>query len=70
MAEWAVRIVLSYAIAPSDRTDPCDPAQVDRLVVTFMLPGIDALQRDGNDPIDITPYRGNRPVPEAPVPSA
>ena len=25
VAEWAARIVLSYAIAPSDRTDPCDP---------------------------------------------
>ena len=69
VAEWAVRIVLSYAISPSDRTDVCDPAQADRLVTTFMLPGIDALQTAGAGPIDITPYGGNRPVPERPVSS-
>ncbi len=69
VAEWAVRIVLSYAIAPSDRTDVCDPSQADRLVTTFMLPGIDALQSAGTGPIDITPYGGSRPVQEGPVSS-
>jgi AcrR family transcriptional regulator len=70
VAEWAARIVLSYAISPSDRTDPCDPAQADRLVATFMLPGIDALQSAGAGPIDIIPYSGSRPVPEAPATSS
>jgi AcrR family transcriptional regulator len=67
VAEWAARIVLSYAISPSDRTDPCDPAQAARLVTTFMLPGIDALQTAAG-PIDITPYHGSRPAPGGPVP--
>ncbi len=69
VAEWAARIVLSYAIAPSDRTDPCDPAQVRRLVTTFMLPGIDALHSAGAAPIDITPYHGSRRTPGGPVPA-
>jgi AcrR family transcriptional regulator len=67
VAEWAARIVLSYAISPSDRTDPCDPAQAARLVRTFMLPGIDALQSAAG-PIDITPFHGSHPAPGGPVP--
>lgn len=63
VAEWAARIVLSYAISPSDRTDPCDPAQASRLVTTFMLPGIDALLSAGAGPIDISPYRPGHPAP-------
>ncbi len=59
VAEWAARIVLSYAIAPSGRTDLCDPVQAGRLVSTFMLPGIDALLTAAAGPIDITPYRGS-----------
>jgi AcrR family transcriptional regulator len=59
VAEWAARIVLSYAIAPSGRTDLCDPVQADRLVTTFMLPGIEALLNAAAGPIDITPYRAN-----------
>ena len=61
VAEWGARVVLSYAISPSDRTDLCDPDQAARLVTTFMIPGIDALQTAGAGPIDITPY------PAAPV---
>jgi AcrR family transcriptional regulator len=60
VAEWAARIVLSYAIAPSGRTDLCDPVQAGRLVTTFMLPGIEALLSAAAGTIDITPYRGDR----------
>jgi len=67
VAEWAARIVLTYAIAPSDRTDPCDPVQAARLVDMFMLPGIDALQSAGG-PIDITPFRGGLRAPGGNVP--
>lgn len=66
VTEWAARIVLSYAISPSDRTDPCDPFQARRLVTTFMLPGIDALHSAAAAPIRITPYDGNAPVPGGP----
>ena len=57
VAEWAARIVLSYAVSPSPRTDLCDPSQAARLVHTFMLPGIEALQAAAARPIDITPHR-------------
>jgi len=56
VAEWAARIVLSYAISPSDRTDLCDADQARRLVTTFMLPGIEALQTAASGPIRISPY--------------
>lgn len=59
VAEWATRIVLSYAIAPSSHLDPCDEADAGRLVATFMLPGIEALQSATSAPIDITPYRAS-----------
>jgi len=70
VAEWAARIVLSYAIAPSSRTDLCDPDQARRLVVTFMLPGIDALHSAIAPPIDITPYPGGSPGPRGSGPTA
>ena len=56
VAEWAARIVLSYAISPSTHLDPCDEADAVRLVTTFMLPGIEALQSAASGPIDITPF--------------
>ena len=56
VAEWAARIVLSYAISPSDRLDLCDEADATLLVTTFMLPGIEALQNVSTGLIDITPY--------------
>jgi AcrR family transcriptional regulator len=43
VAEWATRIVLSYAIAPSAGTDLTDPVSTTRLVETFVMPGIRAL---------------------------
>jgi AcrR family transcriptional regulator len=59
VAEWAARIVLSYAIAPSDHVDLCDEHDAARIVTTFMLPGIEALQGATTAPIDITPYPSN-----------
>ena len=61
VAEWATRIVLSYAIAPSSHLDPCDEVDAGRLVATFMLPGIEALQSAASGPIDITPFRAPGP---------
>ena len=69
VAEWAARIVLSYAIAPSDHLDLCDEPDATRLVTTFMLPGIEALQSASTTPIDITRYpsAGARPAPRTTV---
>ena len=63
VAEWATRIVLSYAIAPSPRTDLTDPADAERLVSTFVIPGIEALHDAGvPDAIDITPFGLDEPA--------
>jgi AcrR family transcriptional regulator len=57
VAEWAVRIVLSYAISPSPSMDPCDAAQTERMVSMFVLPGIRALHdSEATGAIDISPY--------------
>jgi AcrR family transcriptional regulator len=56
VAEWAARIVLSYAISPSSRLDTCNEVDATRLVTTFMLPGIQALQSVASGPIELTPY--------------
>ena len=57
VAEWATRIVLSYAIAPSSQMDLTQPAQTAHLVETFVLPGIRALHAaDSPTAIDITPF--------------
>ena len=57
VAEWATRIVLSYAIAPSADMDLTDAGRATRLVETFMLPGINALHAAAATPtIDITPF--------------
>lgn len=59
VAEWATRIVLSYAIAPSPRTDLTDPVDAERLISTFMIPGIEALHESASPaPIVITPFSG------------
>ena len=47
VAEWATRIVLSYAVSPSPRTDLCDAEQARRIVDTYVLPGVRALHRAG-----------------------
>ncbi len=64
VAEWAARIVLSYAISPSDHVDLCDEGDATRLVTTFMLPGIEALQSASSGPIDITPYTSDGSDPD------
>lgn len=57
VAEWATRIVLSYAIAPSPFVDAGDEGSVARLVGSFMMPGIAALhEADSSPTIDITPF--------------
>jgi AcrR family transcriptional regulator len=57
VAEWATRIVLSYTISPSATIDLTDPGDAARLVNTFVLPGISALQSADEAPtIDITPF--------------
>ncbi|MGH8980854.1 MAG: TetR/AcrR family transcriptional regulator [Acidimicrobiales bacterium] len=42
-AEWAARIVVSYLVCPDDDLDLTDPRAVERLVATFVVPGIQAL---------------------------
>lgn len=44
VAEWAVRIVLSYLSSPRVGSDLTDPDQARHLVATFMIPGVHALQ--------------------------
>lgn len=57
VAEWATRIVLSYAVSPADDTDLSDPVHTTRLVETYVLPGILALHSAMAGPaIDITPF--------------
>lgn len=70
VAEWATRIVLSYAIAPSARVDLTRPAMARRLVEQFVVPGIRALHAaDAAPAIDITPFASG-PFAARPAPSA
>ena len=39
-AEWVVRLVVSYAMSPSERVDLGDQSQARRLVRTYLLPGL------------------------------
>jgi AcrR family transcriptional regulator len=70
VTEWATRIVLSYAIAPSPEMDLTDPARVTHLVETFVLPGIRALHAtETPSAIDITPFeQASRPSGRHPAP--
>jgi hypothetical protein len=66
VAEWATRIVLSYAIAPSAHMDLTDPARATHLVETFVLPGLDALHAsECTATIDITPFAPADPTHQA-----
>lgn len=59
VAEWATRIVLTYAVSPSEAIDLTDQAAAARLVETFVLPGIAALHAAPPPPaIVITPFAG------------
>lgn len=67
VAEWATRIVLSYAISPSAGNDLGDPAATTRLVETFVMPGIFGLNsgvtapaRSG--PTRTAPHPHSRPI--------
>ena len=67
VAEWATRIVLSYAIAPSPRMDLTQPAIAARVVDQFVLPGIRALHAAEAVPtIDITPFE-SAPATTGPI---
>jgi len=39
-AEWIARLVLSYALAPSEWFDLADEDDARRFVATFVLPGL------------------------------
>jgi AcrR family transcriptional regulator len=43
-AEWAIRIVISYLACPVPGSDLTDPDDARRIVSTFVMPGIQALQ--------------------------
>jgi AcrR family transcriptional regulator len=65
VAEWATRIVLSYAIAPSATMDLTDPVRATHLVETYVLPGISALHAtEVSAAIDITPFELERDTPD------
>jgi AcrR family transcriptional regulator len=65
VAEWATRIVLSYAIAPSATMDLTDPVRATHLVETYVLPGISALHAsEVTAAIDITPFELERDTPD------
>ncbi len=54
VAEWAARIVLTYAMDPSSLLDVTDPADTGTIVAMFMLPGIRALRAaDPGDPVHL-----------------
>ncbi len=67
VAEWATRIVLSYAIAPSPHTDLSDRVDAEHLISTFVMPGISALHQSASPTsIVITPFAGDvTPVEDA-----
>jgi AcrR family transcriptional regulator len=48
IAEWAVRLVVSYALYPSEHLDLCDEADVRRLVSTYLMPGLRAIDSKGS----------------------
>jgi len=80
VAEWGTRIVLSFALSPSPRTDLCDPEQTARLVHTFVIPGVRALHRAATPqttvlaPASLSPHHeevagvGPRPATEGAIP--
>lgn len=47
-AEWLVRVVLSYAINPTDQLDLADPASVRRFAHTYLLPALAVPQPTNN----------------------
>jgi AcrR family transcriptional regulator len=43
VAEWLVRLVLSYTLSPSPYVDMCDESSTRQFVRTFVLPGLPVL---------------------------
>ena len=60
LAEWLVRVVVSYAFDDEPAVDLTDPAATTRFVATFALPGVGFAP-----PIDLTDHH---PEPDAPAP--
>ncbi|MDA8341688.1 MAG: TetR/AcrR family transcriptional regulator [Actinomycetota bacterium] len=66
IAEWGVRIVLSYLVAPAPGIRLSDPVAARHVVETFVLPGVRALRvADPDAPIDLTVAFGPRGGPGA-----
>ncbi|HXW33821.1 MAG TPA: TetR/AcrR family transcriptional regulator [Acidimicrobiales bacterium] len=55
VAQWTVRIVISYLSCPSEHFDLADRVAVRRLVRTFVMPGIEALRVDSADALSNVP---------------
>ena len=58
VAEWAVRIVVSYLLCPAEGVDLTDAGGVRRLVRLFVLPGIRALSTQGAESTRTRPSAG------------
>ena len=70
VAEWAARIVLSYLGCPAEDLDFTDPADVRRLVRTYVLPGIRVLSSSAGEAVIDGPARRRgvaRPISEQPI---
>lgn len=61
-AEWAVRIVMTYVLNPSDRIDLGDVADTRHLVKTFVLPGIQTLRAEQEARCVQEPRRDGEPL--------
>lgn len=49
-AEWAVRVILTYTLQPSEHFDPTDERDARRLVRTYLLPAIRPATPDDHNP--------------------
>jgi len=66
IAEWGVRIVLSYLVDPVPGIRLSDPDAARHVVETFVLPGVRALHvAEPDAPIDLTAAFGARGTPGA-----
>lgn len=49
-AEWAVRVILTYTLHPSEHFDPTDERDARRLVRTYLLPAIRPAMKPATEP--------------------
>lgn len=63
-ADWLTRVVVSYAGTPSPSVDPHHPASIDRLVRTYLVPGLRRLA--ATTPSAPLPTSDHRPPEEEP----